>query len=331
MTYEYFSDKELGSKELNSEEIPVGVWNCIVDIYHQFIHNCALAGNFPYGCPDGRGVCDCSQIQLENILKGEVPDLIMPIDKVPSKQANYSRLQNDFDWEDELDVVEEKKKEEDKKKDEIPGKYVILDFLQFLHKNIKDPEELNYHEFYGHFHYAFEDGDLFKSKFRESINTIFSRNGIVFYLDNDGQIKRSIPKSIAKIITEIRFNTGDNRLNEMLEIAYSKFILPRPESRVESLEKIWDAFERLKTYFEKNKKVSANQLIDVISENNVQIREIIECEFSELTKIGNKFQIRHFERDKIQLKSNQHIDYFFYRMSCLIHLCVESLQMDSSN
>ena len=54
----------------------------------------------------------------------------------------------------------------------------------------------------------------------------------------------------------------------MLEIAYSKFILHRPESRVESLEKIWDAYERLKTYIKDNKKVSANQLIDVVSENN---------------------------------------------------------------
>ena len=34
----------------------------------------------------------CSQIQLENILKGEVPDLILPIDKVPTKQTNNSQL-----------------------------------------------------------------------------------------------------------------------------------------------------------------------------------------------------------------------------------------------
>ncbi|MBK8814160.1 MAG: hypothetical protein IPN42_00965 [Methylococcaceae bacterium] len=145
-------------------------------------------------------------------------------------------------------------------------------------------------------------------------------------MDGEGQIKRSIPESLAKIITGIRFSTGDARLNELLEIAYSKFILPRPESRIESLEKIWDAFERLKTYFEENKKVSAKQLIDVVSENNLLFRENIDYEFKELTKTGNTFQIRHFERDKIQLESNLHIDYLFYRMSCLIHLCVESLK-----
>lgn len=176
----------------------------------------------------------------------------------------------------------------------------------------------------------FSNDGQFQYQFRERINIIFSRNGIVFFLDEDGQIKRSIPKSIAKIITEIRFNTGDKRLNELLETAYSKFILPRPESRIESLEKIWDSFERLKTYFEENKKSSGNTLIDVVSENNKLFSDYISREFKdELTSIGNKFQIRHFERDKVKLESNLHIDYLFYRMSSLIHLCIESLKKNN--
>jgi len=103
--------------------------------------------------------------------------------------------------------------------------------------------------------------------------------------------------------------------------------LPRKESRIESIEKIWDAFERMKTYFEENKKLSAEKLIKVVSEDNLLFSEYIYREFKdELTNIGNKFQIRHFERDKVQIKSNLHIDYFFHRMGCLIHLCLESLK-----
>jgi hypothetical protein len=116
------------------------------------------------------------------------------------------------------------------------------------------------------------------------------------------------------------------RLNELLEISCSKFILPKTESRVESLEKIWDAFERLKTYYEENKKVSANTLITAISSGNSLFQHHIVNEFQSLTKIGNEFQIRHFERNKVQLQSNLHIDYLFYRMSSLIHLCVESIK-----
>ncbi|SJM91787.1 hypothetical protein CRENPOLYSF2_2400001 [Crenothrix polyspora] len=69
-------------------------------------------------------------------------------------------------------------------------------------------------------HYSFSDNGLFQSQFRTEINTLFQRNGVVFFIDTDGQIKRSIPKSIAKIITDISFNTGDERLNELLRIAY---------------------------------------------------------------------------------------------------------------
>jgi hypothetical protein len=298
MTSVYFSDKELGSKELSSEEISVDVWKAIVAIYDLFISNCALAGEFSEECLDpGHVVCGCNKSQLEDALKGEVPELSIPV------SGSYYN------------------------EDNLPNKYAILDFLQFLHKNIKDPTKISYHDYHRHNHYSFSDNGLFKSQFRDRINTIFSRNGVVFSLDENGQIKRSIPKSLAKIITDIRFNTGDERLNELLETAYSKFVLPRPESRIESLEKIWDAFERMKTYFEENKKLSADKLINVVSENNSLFSEYISREFKEeLTGIGNKFQIRHFERGKVELKSNLHIDYLFYRMSCLIHLCVESLR-----
>jgi hypothetical protein len=307
MKNKYFSDEELGSKELSSEEISVTVWNSIVAIYKQFISNGALAGNFATECPDGQGICGCCETQLENILKGEIPDLPVPVVQAHTSY-NYS-LQED-------------------KADGLPNKYAILDFLQFLHENIKTPvQQGRYHDYYRHYHYSFLDDDVFKNQFRERINTIFSRNGIVFFLDEDGQIKRSIPKSISKIITDIRFNTGDERLNELLEISYSKFVLPRTESRIESLEKIWDAFERMKTYFEENKKTSALKLIDVVSKDNPLFSQYMNDEFAALTNIGNKFQIRHFETDKVKLESNLHIDYLFYRMSSLIHLCVEKLKV----
>jgi len=90
MTFKYFSDEELGSKELSSEEIPVTVWNSIVATYNQFVENCALAGNFPYYCPDDQGICGCDKTQLEDKLKGEIPDLPVPVKKIvcPPKTSN---------------------------------------------------------------------------------------------------------------------------------------------------------------------------------------------------------------------------------------------------
>lgn len=304
MTYEYFSDKENGIKESNSEEISLDVWKAIICVYDTLISNCSLAGEFPEQCQDGSVVCGCNKNQLEIILKGEVPEI-----KIPICINNYD---NYYDYYEKVC--------------ELPNKYAILDFLQFIHRNIKDAEQGSYHSYHKHYHYSFSDKGLAKSEFRKRINTIFERNGITFFIDNQGQIKRSVPKMISKIVNDIKFKTEDERLNELLEIAYSKFILTSKESRCESLEKIWDAFERLKTYFEESKRASSQQLIGVISQKNTLFETHIQKEFDELTRIGNTFQIRHFERGKTKMESDLHIDYFFYRMSCLILLCIESLK-----
>jgi hypothetical protein len=302
MAHEYISDRELGSVERSSEEISKDVWNGIVSMYENAIKTNLLSGSFPEECPDGQGISGCDRNHIENAIKAEIPKLPTPI-----RSCNMQNL----DQEDDVQ----------------PEKYAILDLIEFLYTYLKDPHPIGkYHEYYNHFHYAFTDNGLSKSEYKSKVNSIFARNGIVFYLDDDGRIKRTVPESLRKIITDIRFSTNDVRLNELLEISYSKFILPKAESRVESLEKIWDAFERLKTYYEENKKLSAGTLISAISHSNPLFQHHIDNEFEALTKIGNEFQIRHFERNKVQLQSNLHIDYLFYRMSSLIHLCVESIK-----
>ena len=302
MVHKYISDKKLGEVERTSEEINSVLWNGIISVYESTITDNALSGNFPKNCPDGDGVCGCARDHLHNAIKAEIPS--MPISSI-SCNNNTSCHDNDS----------------------LPGKYAILDFLEFLHKNIKDPQQIgSYHKFYNHYHYKFLNNGQSTSKFREKINIIFSRNGIVFYLDDDGLIKRTVPESLKKIVTDIRFSTKDNDLNKLLSIAYVKFVLPKPESRIESLEKLWDAFERIKTYYEDNKKTSATTLISTISSGNSLFNRHMEKEFKSLTDMGNNFQIRHFERNKVQLKTNLHIDYLFYRMSALIHLCVESIK-----
>ncbi len=157
MEHKYFSDRELGSKERSSEEIPDNVWNGIISIYHQFISNNALAANFSEECLDGQVICGCNQTQLEDALKAEIPELDTPINKA-------------YDSED------------------LPSKYHILDFIEFIHSNIKDPHDLGHHSYYKHNHYSFNDDGIYKSQFREKINTIFSRNGIIFFIDEDGVV-----------------------------------------------------------------------------------------------------------------------------------------------
>lgn len=298
----YFSDKELGSVERSSEEITTPVWNGLVSIYESVISKNELSGNFSEQCPDGQGICGCDRSMLENSIRAEIPNIQTPINSV---------IESDFQ----------------QTESQVPDKYAVLDLIEFTHRNIQDCSTIGkYHDYHRHSHYQFSDNDQAKNDYREKVNKVFSRNGVVFYIDSDGAIKRTVPSSLKKIITDIRFSTNDQRLNELLEIAYSKFILPRIESRIESLEKVWDAFERLKTYFDENKKNSAATLVQEVAEGNSLFQSKIDDEFKALTNIGNNFQIRHFETNKVEIQSNLHVDYFFYRMSSLIHLCVESLK-----
>lgn len=144
-------------------------------------------------------------------------------------------------------------------------------------------------------------------------------------MDEYGLIKRNISEPVKEFIDVMLIATSDQSLNELLRKAYDKFILPKMNYRKEALEKIWDAFERLKTYYEEDKKKSVEKLIDEISEGYIEIKNIIENEFKVLTKIGNDFQIRHFEKGKHEIKNSIHVDYLFMRILATMVTSIKSI------
>jgi hypothetical protein len=83
------------------------------------------------------------------------------------------------------------------------------------------------------------------------------------------------------------FKTGDTVLDGLLETARAKFLSDDAALRREALEKLWDAWERLKTLEPgRDKKDSTRALLDkVTSESN--FRRTLEREANELTSIGN--------------------------------------------
>jgi hypothetical protein len=86
------------------------------------------------------------------------------------------------------------------------------------------------------------------------------------------------------------------------------------------LEKLWDAWERLKTVEPgKNKQAQVKALLDrAATESNC--RDRLEKEARELTEIGNKFMIRHTETDKVPVNESTQVDYLFHRMFAIIRL-----------
>jgi len=131
-----------------------------------------------------------------------------------------------------------------------------------------------------------------------------------------------------ELLFDQKVNTKDIELNKLIEEGRERFL--RNDKQV-SLEKIWAAFERLKTYYNNeglNKKLSAEKLVNNLSESFD--KKFIDNEFKELTNIGNKYRIRHHENGKKEL-TVEHRNYFFFRMLSLIDLCLVFLNKENIN
>lgn len=124
-----------------------------------------------------------------------------------------------------------------------------------------------------------------------------------------------------ELLFDRKTKTNDQELDLLINEAKDRFFVPKDKQV--ALEKLWDAFERIKTYYDSNKKKSSQKLVAKAS--NGFDSKIIEEEFRLLTKIGNEFKIRHHETDKIEISNSKHIDYLFFRMLSLIDLCIKSI------
>lgn len=133
----------------------------------------------------------------------------------------------------------------------------------------------------------------------------------MFYLDTDGKIKRQLPLEMDVLISQMKIRTSDDRLNELINQAVTDIRKPEIKDRAYSLKKIWDAYEQMKTIYSTNKKASAEQLYQFAGNSIDEFSLLLSEESKTLTGIGNKYQIRHFEIDKIEIKFTKHIDYLF--------------------
>lgn len=119
-----------------------------------------------------------------------------------------------------------------------------------------------------------------------------------------------------------RAKSIDSELNMLIEKAQ---ILFSKEDTQGALEKIWDAYERLKTIWSSKKEFS-----DILIQNGSRFRkEDLETELSALTHIGNSYQIRHFEKDKIKIENNVERKYLYHRMLSLLTYCISIMSQEN--
>ena len=116
---------------------------------------------------------------------------------------------------------------------------------------------------------------------------------------------RIAPTGLHEALAEAIFKTGDQILDGLLEDARHRFLNRDLTVRKESLERLWDAWERLKTIGPGKDKAAKAQglLINEMKEPALLAR--IEKEARELTEIGNSFMIRHTETNKVPIEGWQ--------------------------
>ena len=288
---EFFSDRELGKSAGISEEISNELFNGILALYERYQNN--LAKQFPAYCPDGGAVIGVDRSAFFDEAKALIPNM------------EFIRCTSAFD--------------------ECPDKYAILDSIEFVYENLWDYKVGQYHSYFRHDHLDLLNTRECRKTFKTEINQMFERNGVVFYLDTDGKIKRQLPAEMDSLIQKLKIHTADQRLNELIQQATEDIRKPELKDRTYALEKLWDAFERMKTFYSPDKKKSSDQVFQKAASATPQFASVLTDESQCLTKIGNTYQIRHFETDKIQITDPKLIDYLYYRMLSLISLCVEQV------
>jgi AbiJ-like protein len=285
----YFSERELGPQPRTREDIPANVWQGIVAAIQSRIRDGSFGREFPGQCPDGIGVAGTNEYLMTQAILAQFPQLHWPPDD-----------QNP------------------------PQQYEVLDLIEFCHAHVAMPRHIgDYHEWYGHYDLVF-NVPAGKEEFRNVVNQIFARNGLAYDLQENGEIVRLAPYALREGLAVALFQTGDPQLDRLLEISRHRFLDPDPGVRMDGLEKLWDAWERLKTIeHPADKKDSITKLLDRAAAEP-SFRQTIELEARALTEIGNKYMIRHTEVGKIPIQTVEQMDYFFHRMFALISLLLRA-------
>lgn len=297
MTFEYFSERETGPMPLTANTVSPQVWGGIVAAVNSLVSSGGFGEEFPEVCPDGSCVTGTNQEAFGLAMQAEVPMIQWPLQTNNRDEGGGFSPTKPF----------------------APDTMAVLDFVQFCYAHVSKPIKGSYHSFFKHHHLSFHR-ETGRKEFRIKINRIFARNGLAFKLQSDGNIIRLAPPVLAELIQSPIPPSGDSTLDNMLEDARRKFLSPDAKLQGESLERLWDAWERLKSLDDPtDKKRSVEILLDKAS-TEPTLRARLEAESRELTNIGNTFMIRHSEADKVPIQESNHVGYLFHRMFSLIYL-----------
>ncbi len=259
------------------------LWKGVIEVYKQLLEHDYLAERFPIACQDGD-----SRFAGTDVERASSTILAQTGASVTTEGSPPSQDQ-------------------------------FITLVEFLHSVVSAPSGKRWHSFWRHHDYTSFSKPEGQRFFDTQVNTLLTRNGYPIEIQ-EGRVRRTERLGLELEwvhVQEIVFNTGDADLDRLLEEARKRFADPDPSERQIALEKLWDAFERLKTIDGEGKKESVDNLLSKASSSG-DIRRVFEKEMSTLTEFGNNFQVRHHEKGKFAIPKDTDKEYMFYRMFALI-------------
>lgn len=297
---DYFSDRENGPRARTEQTISPQVWAGVVALVQGLINSGAFGLRFPERCPDGQAICGCDAGSLEAAALAEMPGLAWPLETTHQVEKEYFAQREPF----------------------APDTLLVLDFIEFVHAAAAKPVPGKYHDYFSHHHLSF-DQQAGQDEFRASVNRIFARNGVAYEMLSDGRIVRVLPLVLGEELKRTVFNSGDRTLDNMLEECRAKFSDRNPLVRREALERLWDAWERLKSLADPSDKKRSVKIILDGTATEPSLRARLETEAQELTSIGNSHLIRHSEVNQVPVIDAAQVDYLFHRLFAMVQLVLK--------
>lgn len=274
------------------------------DMYALLINVCDkyilyMANKFPEYCPDyGNVVCGLDLASFEKSLKFQIPGLFYGYDG----KVVYPSV-DDYD------------------------QYALLDYIEYIGGNIKDITEYDYHTFFQHHHLKLENTEQVFVSFQNEVNEVFELTGLLYTLADSKRVER-ITTADTQIdeSKEIVQTIKEPGLKDLINEAVSFYKHPNPAIYRSAVEKLWDALERVKTFYVPagmDKKKSVETLIKSMANNQQHFFDLFTTEFRTLTEIGNNYRIRHHETDKYDINDDNYYECFFNRCFALIVLAIK--------
>lgn len=286
----YYSERVHGEQSRDRDEVTDEAWGGIVSLFRTAVTDGSFGHAFPEECYDGRGVVGTDGHDMRLRLRAEHPQIDWPLDP-----------------------------------DARPETDLVFDLIEYGWDHIAAPIQQDHHPYFGHHHLTF-DVAAGQRKWQEDVNRILRRSRIAFDLEPDGRVARLVPTPFTDVLLVAEFDTGDATLDNLVAQAVGLFTDRHVDARRDAVEKLWDAFERAKTLLEGDKRQSATRLLEA-SASTDEFFELLNQESLLLTKIGNRFRIRHSETHVVEVTAEE-LDYLFARLfSLLWHLLTPAREL----